>query len=147
MRLAKLNEHTIDVLLDEQIQNTTELTNHPVEKGVDITDHAKSNPTTISISGAFIAPLAWERLKPLRDMEKNHILIRYVGRNIYRDMMITDLSTSHPAGNSEGAEFSMTLQQVHFARGRRFNNNVKGTKTKTQVAKRTQQGRKQVKVR
>lgn len=143
MNLAKFGDVEIDVLFDESVSYDIQVTEHPVEKGVDIVDHVKERAFTMSISGAFTGKDAWQKLRRLKQLKSERQPQTYAGRNLMHNMIISDLSTSHPVHNKFGADFSMTLTNIKLASKKRF-----GTKKQaSQVEARTHRGRQQVKER
>lgn len=123
----------------EDMDQSIEVSTHPVEDGINITDTTKNKPITISISGVvvdFPASVAgyskvknsaptWEMsetfraatvLSHLNRMKRNGELVSYVGRNYCSNLLITSFSTSHPKEVVGGATFDMTLTECRIAK-------------------------------
>ena len=115
--MAKINGIKIHVE-KESLQNDVELPSHPVEKGINLTDHVERKPVVLSISGKLIRPdhtTLETLLGRLSTIETKGTLIVYEGRRIYHNLMISSFSYNADANIGNGYEFSMTLKEVRFA--------------------------------
>ena len=112
--MAKINGLYIFVI-DESKDFGVDATEHPVETGVDITDHVKRKAIEMSISGEIVGKDATSTMSRLKQMHQNGTLCKYVGRTTLSNCLITDFSTSHPHTIWGGCEFSMTLKEVRIA--------------------------------
>ena len=104
---------------DESVTNDVESTSHPVEKGIDFTDHIRRSPVELSISGKITdsnGMKASEILAKIKELQKSGSLITYVGRNSFVNMQIQGFSTSHPNTNWGGCDFAMSLKEVRIAK-------------------------------
>ena len=103
----------------EEVSHEVESTSHPVEKGIELTDHIQRKAEEISISGKIItcdSGKASEILEKILQLQRTGSLITYVGRNLASNMQIQDFSTSHPNTNWGGCDFDMTLKEVRIAK-------------------------------
>lgn len=103
---------------DEKVNHEIESTNHPVEKGIDITDHIKLQPVTLSISGKIVnynGVKANEILSKILRLQKDGSLISYSGRNVISGLQIQNFQSSHPNTNMGGLDFDMQLKQIRVA--------------------------------
>lgn len=140
--MAKINGIQIDVL-KEGLQNDVDLPSHPVEKGINLTDHVERKPIVLSISGKLIRPdnTSLETLiGRLSTIETKGTLIVYEGRRIYHNLMIAAFSYDADSKIMNGFNFSMTLKEVRFAQPSYVS---LSTKTKAAVAGVSSVGRKQ----
>lgn len=149
----KLEDIVMDAVVDESPSNTADVTNKPVEKGENISDHMQTKPFTVKLSGSIVND-APAKLELLRSYQKESKLLTYVGRNIFKDLVLTNLDTSHSVTNAKGFDYSITLQHVKIAKPETFEVNVKDpeskkqdAKTATKVKEKTNAGRKQVQER
>ena len=104
---------------NEDLTHDVELSSHKVETGIDLTDHVRRKPVTLSISGKIVNHgnvKASEALTKLRELQKSGSLITYVGRNTVSSLQISSFSTSYPYTNWGGCDFSMSLQEVRIAK-------------------------------
>jgi len=140
--MAKINGIKIDVF-KESLQNDVELPSHPVEKGINFTDHVERKPVVLSISGKLIRPdnTSLETLLGrLSTIETKGTLVVYEGRRIYHNLMIAAFSYDADSKIMNGFNFSMTLKEVRFAQPSYVS---LPAKTKTAVAGISSVGRKQ----
>lgn len=149
----KLEDIVMDAVVDESPSMTAEITEKPVEKGEDIADHMKQKPYTIRLSGSIVDD-APAKLELLRNYQKEAKLLKYTGRNVFADVVLTSLSTKHSVENSKGFDYDITLQHVRIAKPETFEVKVENPETKKQdaktaskVKKKSNSGRKQVKKR
>lgn len=149
----KLEDIVMDAVVDESPSNTADVTNKPVEKGEDISDHMKIKPYTVRLKGSIVND-APAKLELLRTYQREAKLLTYVGRNIFKDVVLTNLETDHSVENAKGFDYSITLQHVKIAKPETFEVNVKNpeskkqdAKTATKVKEKTNAGRKQVQER
>ena len=103
----------------EDVTRDVESTSHPVEKGVEITDHIQRTPEELSLSGKIVDyenMKASDILDKIQSLKNSGSLITYVGRNALSNLQIQSFSTSHPYTNWGGCDFSMTLKEVRIAK-------------------------------
>lgn len=115
--MAILNGLYIHVV-DEELNEDVELTSHPVEKGIDVTDTVRVKPLTIALSGKIVDygnMTAEQVLAKIKSLKNSGSLVDYRGRNVASNMQIQAFSTKHPNTNSGGADFDMELKQVRIA--------------------------------
>lgn len=104
---------------DESLEHDVESTSHPVEKGVDLTDHIQRKPIVITIKGKIVdhnGAKASDILNKIKQLQLSGSLIYYLGRNSANNMQIQSFSTSHPYTNWGGCDFDMTLKEVRIAK-------------------------------
>lgn len=115
--MAKINGIQIHVE-KESLQNDVELPSHPVEKGINLTDHVERKPIVLSISGKLIRPdntSVETLLGRLSTIETKGTQVVYEGRRIYHNLMIASFSHDADSKIMNGFNFSMTLKEVRFA--------------------------------
>ncbi|CAG7592093.1 hypothetical protein PEPTYR26121_01491 [Peptoniphilus tyrrelliae] len=146
----RLEDIIMDAVVDENPSNTAEVTDKPVEKGEDISDHLKVKPYTVKLSGSIVNDAAG-KLELLKTYQRDAKLLTYTGRNSFKDLVLTNLDTKHSVENSKGFDYSITLTHVKIAKPETFEVNVKNpeskkqdAKTATKVKAKTNEGRKQV---
>ena len=160
---VKLGELVFDVIVEEEIDDMSEITNKPIEQGGTVSDHVQKQPTYLNLQGAYTGTDAPEQLQKLLKMYYGGKPYKYVGRNAYDNVVIKKLRRRHNRDNRLGFDFEMTLQRVDIAKAETFevkasppkvkpkpsNNAPKSksskAKTNTQVKKTTTQGRQQPK--
>lgn len=112
--MAKLNGMYIFALSEDKSFGV-DVTEHPVETGVDITDHVKRRAMTLSISGEIVGKNADSVVSKIKQMHHGGTLCSYSGRTTLSNCLITEFSTSHPNTIWGGCEFSMTLKEIRVA--------------------------------
>lgn len=140
--MALINNIYIHVT-DEKVSRPIKSTDHPTEKGIDITDNVKREPVALSISGKIVDTdtlKSHEALAKIYDLENKGSLITYSGRNILKNMMIQSFNSTHPYTNAGGLDFDMELKEVRIAQNSyRGNSSESDSKTKAEEKAGTQQ--------
>lgn len=117
----------IDATISEGHECNSEITNHPVEFGANVSDHAIVQPRVFSMQG-FISAVdlrgnagildgafyrghtAWEELK--KAWQEIRPLAIQTNLDNYTNLFITNLKTSQTWRNSLSLEFEATFQEV-----------------------------------
>ena len=100
---------------DEAMTNDAEGTTHPVEKGIDLTDHTRAKPWELSLTGKIVGDDAADTLSKILAMKDKGVLVEYLGRNTAKNGQIITFHHSHPNTVWGGMEFDMTIRQVRIA--------------------------------
>lgn len=103
----------------EDLSRSSSVPQHPVEKGLPITDNVRSEPRTLSISGKIVNTsklTASAIIKKLEAIRTGGSLVNYSGRNAAGNFAIKSFDTSHPNTNWGGADFDMELVEVRIAK-------------------------------
>lgn len=112
--MATINGYYIFVE-KEDVKRGVELSSHPVEKGLDITDNVKRSPIVISISGEIVGRDAAAMLSRLQTWHQSGRAVKYIGRNVISDALITRFDTGHPNTIHGGCSFDMEITEVRIA--------------------------------
>lgn len=131
--IIKLENVVLDALVDESPSRTADVTDKPVEKGQDVSDHMKQNPTIIRLSGSVVNDAA-NKLAILNDYQEEAKLLKFHGRNIFADVVLLQLNTKHNAPNGKGFDYEIALKQVRIANVETFEVTVKNPETGEQDA-------------
>lgn len=126
-------------LESESVKRNIKATTHPVEKGINISDHISPEATEISISGEIVGDNAANNMATLKSYMNNGTLLSYVGRNIASNVQILSFDSSHPHTIWGGCSFSMTLKEVRIAQSSYNSGKLKKAGTQ-QVQKNTASG-------
>ena len=116
--MARINDIYVFVQ-SEELAHDVESTSHPVEEGIEITDHVRRKAPELSLSGKIVdyeGEKANEIIAKLKQLQKEGSLIYYIGRNTMTNGQIQNFSTSHPYTNAGGADFTMTIKEVRIAK-------------------------------
>lgn len=100
----------------EELQRGVDVSEHPVEQGLDLTDNIKRNPVKIYLSGEIVGENAASDLSLLTSLHHGGKLIKYSGRNILSNAVIEKFDTSHPLEIQGGCAFDMTLREIRVAK-------------------------------
>jgi len=95
-----IGEFTATVVVDETSHDGLEVTQHPVQQGASITDHAFVKPATVSITAMWDGvdePLeeTYEKLLKLQASRDPFDIV--TGKRVYRNMLFTSLSVTTDA--------------------------------------------------
>lgn len=113
--MALLNKHYIFVK-DEDVQRGVSVSEHPVEKGLDITDNVRREAVTIKLKGEIVGKNAASILSKITKLHQKGSYVKYVGRNILSKAVITTFNTSHPNTIYGGCSFDMEIKEVRIAK-------------------------------
>ena len=104
---------------DEEIDRGVTVTEHPVEKGLPITDNVKRDAIKLSLSGYIVDvknTKASTIVNKLSNYAKNGQYVKFVGRTIISNALITDFSTKYSNKVNGGCSFSMKIKEVRIAK-------------------------------
>jgi hypothetical protein len=120
----------LDAAVSVQHQSEVDVTDHPVEDGSSISDHARTKPLTVTIEGIVsdtstrledergekFSDQAYASLKNLRD---THKLIQIVTpRETYTDMILQSLSIPENAQTGEALRFTAIFKQIRIVKSK-----------------------------
>lgn len=146
MRRVKLGDIEFDVIESENPRDSATVTDKPVESGQDVSDHVKQNPSIINIRGQMTEGAA-DKLQVLKKYQKEGTLLKYVGRNVYPNMVIEEIDREHGTRNRQGFQFNIRLKQVRIATAKEVEINMANPKEATKVKPVTNKGKQQPKQR
>jgi len=144
VRRVKLGDVEFDVIESENPKDSATVTDKPVESGQDVSDHIKQNPSIINLRGQMTEDAA-DKLQVLKKYQKEGTLLKYVGRNVYPNMVIEEIDREHDARNRLGFQFNIKLKQVRIATAKEVEINIASPKDATKVKPVTNKGKQQPK--
>ena len=105
------------ITLEETAQDDLEITQHPVQDGAAITDHAYKKPTTLNIRAQYSPQYTGvpidEMYKRLLQIQANREPLDVLtGKRYYRNMLVKALSETTDRDTSQILNVSVTLQQI-----------------------------------
>ncbi|MFJ6210599.1 phage baseplate protein [Lysinibacillus sp. NPDC092081] len=109
----------IDVITGVSAPESSTTTDHALEDGEQITDHVKSNPITISLTGIMLDDTEAKVLK-LREYREKGEIIDFNYMTTLKHVVITDFNRDYGAKNKDGYAFTMTLKQIKVAKVAKF---------------------------
>ena len=116
--MATINNLYIQVIT-ENINRSSDITQHPVESGLPTTDNAKKKPKSLSISGKIVdtkkynAQTIIDKLEAFKD---NGTLIKYCGLDNLGNYLISSFNTTKDNKIWGGANFDMELLEVRITK-------------------------------
>lgn len=147
----KLGDVYMDAVIKEDVDNSAETTDKPVEKGQDISDHYKVKPVRIDLSGMIVND-SEEKYEILKGYMKEAKLLTYIGEVIHKNVVIIALTRKNSSEVKDGFYYEVALKEVRIAIPETFEIKVKNPvtkkqdkKTATKVKKHSNKGRKQLK--
>jgi len=105
----------LSVVENEEPSRDNQITDNPVEKGVNIADHVKPQPLELSLSGEIIGADAQEKEDKLIKFRDEGTILTYVGRNTYFNMVIASSGIPKSKDIGNGFKFSLKLKQIRIA--------------------------------
>lgn len=139
--MASINNYYIFVKTEE-MQYDVDVSSHPVEQGLPVTDNIRRKPIVLNLTGKIVAN---NGIRNYADVIKTAILnmyqsgqiVNYRGKNLFNSAVIKSFRTSNSVDLYGGYAFTMILQEIRFAhkayiKGRRKTKS--GTKQVTKKA-------------
>jgi len=114
--VAVLQDVLLDMVEADKPKRAYNITSKAVEDGVNISDHMKEQPTTLSISGMILGHDAWPRLQQIIQYQERRQLVTYTNRVIHSNMAITSIDTDHGRDTANGLKFTIQMKHVRRAR-------------------------------
>lgn len=103
------------ITIEESSADEMEITQHPVQQGAAITDHAYSKPSSVDISVQWSdesAPLA-ETYKKLLDLQASREPFDVVtGKRLFRNMLIKSMRQTNDAQTENILSIALSLQEI-----------------------------------
>lgn len=137
--MALINNLYVQVT-DEQKNWGVQVTEHPVEKGLAITDNVKPEARVLSISGNIVrvnGTSAKSIVSSLESFQRNAKYVKYVGVESMSNCLITSFSIGHTNKIHGGCAFSMEIKEVRIAKAAYVAKGNKVTGKKIQVTKKS----------
>jgi hypothetical protein len=144
VRRVKLGDIEFDVIESENPKDSVTVTDKSVESGQDVSDHVKQNPSIINLRGQMTED-AVDKLQVLKKYQKEGTLLKYVGRNVYPNMVIEEIDREHGTRNRLGFQFNIKLKQVRIATAKEVEINMASPKDATKVKPIANKGKQQPK--
>lgn len=113
--MALINKYYVFVETEE-VQRGVIVSQHPVEKGMSLTDNVKREPVVIRITGEIVGANASTKLSKITALHQKGKYVKYVGRNVLKKGIITSFNTSHPNTIQGGCGFNMEIKEIRIAK-------------------------------
>lgn len=98
----------------EDMTDDVDITQQPIEKDIDITDHVQRKARTLSISGLIAGENAAEMQRFLVEAQDTGKVVEYIGRTTLKGLL-SGFSTSRDYTTGDGYTYSLTITEVRFA--------------------------------
>ena len=112
--MALINDIYIFVETEDVSREITAST-HPVEEGIELTDHIRRSPLALSLAGELVGSDYEDDIAQIESLQKSGELIEYIGVNLISDVVISKFSTSHAGDIRGGCRFTMELKEIRIA--------------------------------
>jgi len=106
----------LDVVEEERPEFNSEVSDHPIEDGASVTDHVSLRPISVPMNGVVAGEGAADKIATLRRWRNEKHRLRYVGRNIFKNYVVSEFNSEHDAGVGDGFRFRLELQQVRIVK-------------------------------
>ena len=111
-----IGSFTATVTIEESAIDELEVTQHPVQQGAEITDHAFKKPTEVTVTILQAEnedePLAEIYARVLELQEKREPLDVVTGKRAYKNMLIRSLRQTTDAHTEHALSLTFTLQEI-----------------------------------
>lgn len=114
MEYAKFKDVIFSVVTEESITLKNNIASEPVENGEEFSDHVKSDPLPVSITGFIVGDGAEEKFNKLNSYGKDGVVDTYIGRVILTNCVIETFKSTRNKSVSNGYSFDLTLRQVNI---------------------------------
>lgn len=100
---------------EEQIVNSVQVPEHPVEKGLDITDYVHPNSIQLSLTGEIVGEGVNDIIDSIKKAQQQGDFVVYCGVSIMENAIISDFNIVHTNEISGGCSFTMTIREIRIA--------------------------------
>jgi hypothetical protein len=112
--MAKINGIYITVESEEPSYDI-DITEQPVEDGLDLMDHVRPKAKTMNISGVIVGDNAAQIRQNILNLLQAGSIVEYMGRNSFFGVL-TGFRSTHNHQIANGFSFSATLKEVRIAK-------------------------------
>ncbi len=113
---CKIGDVIITVTSDETTTMSNDITDKPIEGGT-VSDHVLNKPLTMSITGIIVGDDCQEKLDKIRSYLVNGDLVRYIGAETAKNMVIESFGTGRSVSIKGGVSFSLSLKEIRISTG------------------------------
>lgn len=98
----------------EDLTYDVDITQQPVEKEINITDHVHRKPRVLSLSGVVVGEKAEETHRFFVESQDQGKMVEFVGRTSLKGLL-SGFTSSRDYTTADGYTFSCTITEVKFA--------------------------------
>lgn len=92
-----------------------EVTDQPVENGINVSDHVQRKPYTMDISGFIVGEDAAQIREKIKTISESGELVEFQGRNLFSGLIVS-FSTNHTNRVANGFAFSLSMKEIRTAK-------------------------------
>lgn len=111
--MAILNGHYI-LVEDESPSFEIDITDQPVERDIDLSDHVQRKARTLSISGVIVGDNADSTRAMIVKAQDRGEVVRFSGRTMFTGLL-SGFSPKHDHTIKDGFAFTLTMKEVRIA--------------------------------
>ncbi|OAB48271.1 phage baseplate protein [Paenibacillus antarcticus] len=111
--MALLNGHYI-LVEDESPSYEVEITDQPVDRDIDLSDHVQRKARTLSISGVIVGDHAVSIRAMIVKAQDQGEIVQFSGRTTFRGL-ISGFSPKHDHTIMDGFAFTLSMKEVRIA--------------------------------
>ncbi|MCR8636186.1 phage baseplate protein [Paenibacillus radicis (ex Xue et al. 2023)] len=112
--MATINENYV-MVESEEPSHEIDVTEQPIEDGIDIMDHVRAKAKTMRISGFIVGDDAAQIRQNILNLHQAGSIIEFIGRNYFVGI-ITSFQSTHNHQVANGLSFNATLKEVRVAK-------------------------------
>ena len=112
--MALINDTYVFVNTEDVSREVT-ASSHPVEEGIELTDHVRQSPLVLSLTGEIVGAEYEDDIARIEQMQKDGELVEYAGVNVLSDVLVTKFTTTHDGAIYGGCQFTMELREIRIA--------------------------------
>ncbi|MEQ6856067.1 phage baseplate protein [Lysinibacillus capsici] len=139
--MAKLNGIHLHVERESLI-NDVNVPQHPVEKGIKLSDHVERLPQSLSLTGKILRKSGSQVnsvISDIANLQKNGTQVTYSGRKVYHNMVVKNFSYDADANIANGFNFTIVLQEIRIA-GQSYKTGAKSAQPESKAGLKQTQG-------
>ncbi len=99
----------------EDVSREVTASNHPVEEGIDLTDHVRRSPLILSLTGELVGAGYEDDIAQLERLQAGGELVEYTGVNVLSSALLTRFTTTHDGTIRGGCQFTAELKEIRIA--------------------------------
>ncbi|HEY2493250.1 MAG TPA: hypothetical protein VGI33_10100 [Paenibacillus sp.] len=111
--MAMLNGHYI-LVEDESPSFDVDITDQPVERDIDLSDHVQRKARKLSISGVIVGKDAAQTRAMIVKAQDHGEIVRFTGRTTFTGLL-SGFSSKHDYSIADGFTFTLTMKEVRLA--------------------------------
>lgn len=99
----------------EDVSREVTASSHPVEEGIDLTDHVRRSPLILSLTGELVGAGYEDDIAQLEQLQAGGELVEYTGVNVLSSALLTRFTTTHDGTIRGGCQFTAELKEIRIA--------------------------------